>query len=230
MNDKAISKPARADGEPIRVMLVEDDPDWRRGLVSYLNAEPDITVVAETGDPEQAAGLCSDANPAVILLDIMMADHPAGLMLAGELSRLSSARIIMLTSMEDGAFVSEALRAGAVNYMIKSDFAAIPAAVREAASDRSSIDASAAKLVLEELRRLRSVERAFEVDQFKRQVTPAEVQVLSMIHEGKSQTQIAEKSFLSLRTVKNHVGNILRKLGVSSSKEAADKAKDMGLF
>jgi len=211
-------------------MLVEDDDDWRRGLSSYLNAEPDMTVVADTGDPEQAAALCESSQPSVILLDIMMADHPAGLRLAEALSEQSQARIVMLTSMEDGGFVSEALRAGAVNYIVKSDFRAIPAAVRQAAADRSDIDASAARLVLEELRRLRTVEREYEVDRFKRQVTPAEVQVLSMIYDGHSQSQIAEKSFLSIRTVKNHVGNILRKLGVVSSKEAAEKAKDMGLF
>ncbi|WP_127530655.1 response regulator transcription factor [Paenibacillus kobensis] len=214
----------------IRVMLVEDDDDWRRGLASYLNAEPDMAVVADTGDPDQTAALCDSSQPSVILLDIMMADSPAGLRLAEQLSRQSQARIIMLTSMEDGGFVSEALRAGAVNYIVKSDFTAIPAAVRQAAADRSDIDASAAKLVLEELRRLRTVEREFEVDRFKRQVTPAEVQVLSMIYDGNSQSQIAEKSFLSIRTVKNHVGNILRKLGVVSSKEAAEKAKHMGLF
>lgn len=214
----------------IRIMLVEDDEDWRRGLAAYLNAEEDMEIVAETGDPQQAAALCETAQPTVILLDIMMADSPAGLQLAEQLSVQSSARIIMLTSMENGSFVSDALRAGAVNYIVKSDFAGIPEAVRSAAADRSEIDASAAKLVLEELRRLRSVERNYEVDQFKRQVTPAEVQLLSMIHEGHSQSQIAERSFLSIRTVKNHVGNILRKLGVGSSKEAAEKAKDMGLF
>lgn len=215
---------------PIRIMLVEDDEDWRRGLAAYLNAEPGMEIVAETGDPQQAAALCEHAKPTVILLDIMMADSPAGLRLAEQLSIQSSARIIMLTSMDSGSFVSDALRAGAVNYIVKSDFAGIPEAVRRAAADRSEIDATAAKLVLEELRRLRSVERDYEVDRFKRQITPAEVQLLSMIHEGHSQSQIAERSFLSIRTVKNHVGNILRKLGVGSSKEAAEKAKDMGLF
>lgn len=216
--------------DKIRVMLVEDDPDWRRGLSSYLNAQSDLEVVAETDSPDSALELCISSRPDVILLDIMMADAPVGLMLAERLPHLTTARIVMLTSMEDGAFVAGALRSGAVNYIVKSDFAALPAAVRQAAADRSVIDASSAKLVLEELRRLQAVEREFAIDQFKRQVTPAEVQVLSMIHDGYSQSQIAERSFLSLRTVKNHVGNILRKIGVGTSKEAAEKAKDMGLF
>lgn len=214
----------------IRVMIVEDDPDWQRGLSAYLNAAGGLLVVATADNPEQALLLAEEAAPDVILLDIMLADSPEGLRLAGELSASSTARLIMLTSMEDKAFVVEAFRAGAVNYLVKSDFSSIPEAIREAAVDNSAIDASAARQMLEEFRRLKKVEREYEVDKFKRMVTPAEVQLLSMIHDGYSQTQIAEKSFLSVRTVKNHVSNILRKLGGKSSKEAAQQAKDMELF
>ncbi|MCQ6559024.1 response regulator [Paenibacillus mendelii] len=214
----------------IRVMIVEDDPDWRRGLKAYLNKESDITVAAEAETPEEALRMAAETRPDVILLDIMMADSPEGLRLAAELPAASGARVVMLTSMGDRAFVVEAFRAGAVNYIVKSDFAAIPSAVREAAEDRSAIDAAAAQHMLQEFRRLKIVEQEYEVDKFKRMVTPAEVQLLSMINEGYSQSQIAEKSFLSLRTVKNHVNNILRKLGGKSSKEAAKQAKDMGLF
>ncbi|TYP70150.1 response regulator [Paenibacillus methanolicus] len=216
--------------EAIRVMVVEDDPDWRRGLVAYLQSEADIEVVASTDGPDMALGLAMETAPDVILLDIMMADNPAGLKLAGELPAATGARVIMLTSMEDREFVVEAFRAGAVNYLVKSDFTAIPQAVRQAAADRSAIDAAAAQLMLQEFRRLKSVEQEYETDKFKRLVTPAEVQLLSMIHEGYSQSQIAEKSFLSLRTVKNHVNNILRKIGAKSSKDAAQRAKDKGLF
>ncbi|CAH1190074.1 Transcriptional regulatory protein LnrK [Paenibacillus plantiphilus] len=214
----------------IRVMIVEDDPDWLRGLSAYLNAAGGLLVVATADNPEQALLVAEEAAPDVILLDIMLADSPEGLRLAGELSATSTARLIMLTSMEDKAFVVEAFRAGAVNYLVKSDFSSIPDAIREAAGDKSAIDASAARQMLEEFRRLKKVEREYEVDKFKRMVTPAEVQLLSMIHDGYSQTQIAEKSFLSVRTVKNHVSNILRKLGGKSSKEAAQQAKDMDLF
>ncbi|MFC4812414.1 response regulator [Paenibacillus sp. GCM10023250] len=215
---------------PIRVLLVEDDPDWRRGLAAYVNAQPDMEIAGETDEPGAALALAAEAAPDVILLDIMLADRPDGLRLAGELAAASQARIVMLTSMEDRAFVAEAFRAGAVNYLVKSDFAAIPGAIRQAAADRSAIDAAAARLMLEEFRRLKRLEREYETDKFKRLLTPAEIQLLAMIHEGYSQTQIAEKSFLSLRTVKNHVGNILRKLGGKSSKDAAQKAKDHDLF
>ncbi|MFC5648265.1 response regulator [Paenibacillus solisilvae] len=215
---------------PIHVMIVEDDPDWRRGLSAYLNNEMDIKVIAEADEPEKALLLAVQMNPDIILLDIMLADSADGLRLAGELSGATGARIIMLTSMEDRAYVVEAFRAGAVNYLVKSDFSSIPDAVRKAAVDQSAIDASAARQMLEEFRRLKKLERDYEVEKFKRMLTPSEVQLLSMIHNGYSQSQIAEKSFLSVRTVKNHVNNILRKLGGKSSKEAAQKAKDNDLF
>ncbi|QHW33292.1 response regulator transcription factor [Paenibacillus rhizovicinus] len=214
----------------IGILLVEDDPDWRRGLSSFLNGEPDMQVVGETDEPAAVLQLAAACSPDVVLLDIMMADNPEGLKLAGELSAATQARIIMLTSMEDKAFVAEAFKAGAVNYLVKSDFASIPAAIRQAAADQSAIDAFAARQMLEEFRRLKKLEREYETDKFKRMLTPSEVQLLAMIHDGYSQTQIAEQSFLSLRTVKNHVGNILRKIGGKSSKEAAQKAKDHDLF
>ncbi|QHT62716.1 response regulator transcription factor [Paenibacillus lycopersici] len=214
----------------IRILLVEDDPDWRRGLASYLGGEPDLLVAGDTDDPAAVLPLAAACRPDVVLLDIMMADSPEGLKLAGELCAATQARVIMLTSMEDKVFVAEAFKAGAVNYLVKSDYASIPAAIRQAAADRSAIDAYAARQMLEEFRRLKKLERDYENDRFKRMLTPSEVQLLAMIHEGYSQTQIAEKSFLSLRTVKNHVGNILRKIGGKSSKEAAQKAKNHDLF
>jgi len=214
----------------IKVMIVEDDADWRRGLAAHLNREQDISVVAEAEGQQRALQLAAEVDADVILLDIMMADEAEGLQLAAELPTITTARIIMLTSMEDREFVVEAFRAGAVNYLVKSDFAAIPDAVRTAAADRSHIDASAARLMLEEFRRLKAVERDYQTDKLKAMVTPSELRLLEMIHDGYSQSEIAEKSFLSLRTVKNHVGNILRKLGGKSSKDAAKQAKDMGLF
>ncbi|MFD0714624.1 response regulator [Paenibacillus sp. GCM10027626] len=218
------------DGDAIKVIIVEDDAEWRRGLKAYLNREADICVAAETDRPDEALALIEKVDPDVVLLDIMLADEPGGLKLTAELPALTGAKIVMLTSMEDREFVVEAFRAGAANYIVKSDFAAIPEAVRTAAAERSQIDGSAARLMLEEFRRLKAVEREYEKDKFKRMVTPSEVKLLEMIHEGYSQSEIAEKSFLSLRTVKNHVSNILRKLGGKSSKEAAKQAKDMGLF
>src|SRR5262249_9635540 len=161
-------------------LLVEDDPDWRRGLSSFLNGEPDMQVVGETDDPAAVLTLAASCSPDVVLLDIMIADSPEGLKLAGELSAATQARVIMLTSMEDKAFVAEAFKAGAVNYLVKSDFASIPAAVRQAAADQSAIDAFAARQMLEEFRRLKKLEREYENDQFKRMLTPSEVQLLSM--------------------------------------------------
>ncbi|RXZ84119.1 DNA-binding response regulator [Paenibacillaceae bacterium] len=216
--------------QAIRVMLVEDDPDWRRGLAFYISEEPDMVVAGEAGDPETAIAVAAEKQPDVILMDIMLAGSAEGISLTAQLSRTLQARIIMLTSMEDKGLISEAFVSGAVNYLIKSDFAGIPAAIRQAAANRATIDGTAAAQMLEEFRRLKEVERNFEVQQFKDKVTRTELEMLTLIDQGLTQSQIAERSFISLRTVKNHVNNILRKLGCTSSKEAAQKAKEMGLL
>lgn len=214
----------------IRVMIVEDDPDWRRGLSAYLAKETDIEVVAAADTAEAALAAAATARLDVVLMDIMLADSAEGIALTAEISRLSDARIIMLTSLQAKEMMFDAFKAGAVNYLVKSDFKAIPEAVRQAFFHRSPIDALAAEQMREEFRRLKQLEREYERKQMSDLITPTELQVLSMIEQGHTQTEIADKFVISIRTVKVHVGNILRKLNGKSSKEAAKKAKDMGLL
>ncbi|RUS43089.1 response regulator transcription factor [Cohnella sp. AR92] len=218
--------------ERIRVWIVEDDRDWLRGLTAYLNRESDMEVVYASGEPEEvrSALLEGKASADVILMDIMLDGVPEGVRLAEEAALSTGARVIMLTSMEEKELILRSFQAGAIDYQIKSDFEALPAAVRAAASRQSPISPAAAERMREEFRRLKQLEREFEVKKMRDLITPAELELLELIDEGYSQSQIAEKRFLSLRTVKNHVGNILRKLKSESSKDAAKQAKEMGLF
>lgn len=102
--------------------------------------------------------------------------------------------------------------------------------IRQAYRKQSPISPEAAEQLREEFRRLKALEREFEVKKMSDLITPSELQLLGLINEGYSQPQIAEKLFITLRTVKNHVNHILKKLGVEGSKEAAAKVKDMGLL
>lgn len=214
----------------IRVVIVEDDPDWLRGLQSYLQKEPDINVVGTASSGESALRLLEQTEADVVLMDIMLADSPEGIWAAAEIVKCSGARIIMLTSMEDKEMIFEAFKAGAVDYMVKSDFTEIPQTIRSAFANRSSIHPSAAAQMREEFRRLKQLEHDVKVNELKKLLTPTEIQVLDLIEKGHTQTQIADKFFVSIRTIKVHVGNILKKLGGKSSKEAAQKAKDMGIL
>lgn len=214
----------------IRVVIVEDDPDWLRGLQSYLHKEPDIELVGSASSGEAAVGLLEKTEADVVLMDVMMSDSPEGLWAAAEIVKCSGARVIMLSSMEDKELIFEAFKAGAVDYMVKSNFTEIPQAVRSAFANRSAIHPSVAAQMREEFRRLKQLEREVRVNELKNLLTPTEIQVLDLIEKGNTQTQIAEKFVISIRTVKVHVGNILKKLGGKSSKEAAQKAKDMGIL
>lgn len=214
----------------IRVLIVEDDPDWLRGLSAYLASEPGISVVASAGTTEEAAKAIRELEFDVVLMDIMLADETAGIGLAQEVLARGGAKVLMLTSMELKELMFDAFRAGAADYLIKSDFERIPEAIRSAHRDQSPISAAAAAQMREEFKRLKQMEQTYKKKELKDKITPSELQVLEMIDKGMSQPAIADKLVVSLRTIKVHVGNVLKKLGGGTSKEAARKAREMGLF
>ncbi|MGF7030645.1 DNA-binding NarL/FixJ family response regulator [Paenibacillus mucilaginosus] len=218
------------DNNRIRVVIVEDDPDWLRGLQSYLQKEGDIEVVGTASSGEAGVELLERVEADVVLMDIMMSDSPEGLWAAAEIVKCSGTRVVMLSSMEEKEMIFEAFKAGAVDYMVKSNFTEIPAMIRSAYANRSAIHPSVAAQMREEFRRLKQLEHEVRVRELKNLLTPTEIQVLDLIEKGHTQTQIADKFVVSIRTIKVHVGNILKKLGGKSSKEAAQKAKDMGIL
>lgn len=219
----------------IRIWVVEDDPDWLRGLVAYLNKEPDLNVVWTSSSAEDVRQALLESKqqsfPAdVVLMDIMLEGRPEGIMLAEETAVSTGARVIMLTSMEEKELIFRSFQAGAIDYQIKSDFESLPGAVRSAFKSQSPINAAVAERMREEFRRLKQLEREFEAKKLNDLITPSELHLLDLIDQGYTQPQIADKLVVSIRTVKNHVNHILKKLNLAGSREAANKAKEMGLF
>ncbi|MUT66229.1 response regulator transcription factor [Paenibacillus sp. NEAU-GSW1] len=223
----------RNPGEKIRIAIVEDDPDWLRGLTAYLKGQPDFELVFTASRPEDAEaaiGQTMTGPPDVMLMDIMLQGQPEGIRLAEAAALATGARVIMLTSMEEKELIISSFQAGAIDYQIKSDFEALPDAIRSAARRASPISAIAAEQMREEFRRLKRLEREFEAKKMSDRITPSELQLLELIDEGYTQTQIADKLVVSVRTVKNHINNLLKKLPFNGSKEAAREVKAMGLF
>lgn len=216
----------------IRVWIVEDDPDWLRGLSAYLGSQPDLNVVLRAENPEAVRDALAEgrADADVVLMDIMLHGVPAGIELAEEVAAQTGGRVIMLTSMEEKEFIFRSFQAGAIDYQIKSDYESLPAAIRSAYARRASISPEAAERMREEFRRLKKLEREFEVRKMRDLITPAELQLLELVDRGYSQSQIADRLFVSIRTVKNHINHVLKKLNLPGSKEAAKQAKEMGLF
>lgn len=218
--------------EPIRVLIVEDDLDWLRGLKAYLNRQPDLTVIHTVSTSQEARELFTGSKTEVdvVLMDIMLQDEPAGIGLAEQAFLGWGVKVIMLTSMEEKDFIFRSFQAGAIDYQIKSRFEELPAVIRAAHARQASINGAVAEQMREEFRRLKRLEQQFKVKEIRDMITPTELQVLEMIDKGHTQTEIANRFFISLRTVKIHVGHILKKLGSSSSKDAAQKIRDLGLF
>lgn len=216
----------------VRVWIVEDDKDWLRGLISYLNGQTGIEVIFTANNPEAVReALVNQTETAdVVLMDIMLDGVPAGITLAEEVAVSIGARVIMLTSMEEKELIFRSFQAGAIDYQIKSDFEGLPAAIQAAARKESPISSIAAEKMREEFRRLKRMERDFETKNLQDKITPSELQLLKLIDKGYSQSEIANQLVVSIRTVKNHINHILKKLGAKGSKEAAQEAKDKGLF
>jgi DNA-binding NarL/FixJ family response regulator len=216
----------------IRVWIVEDDKDWLRGLSAYLGGQSgiEVTFTADNPDTVRQALVAETDTADVVLMDIMLDGVPEGIVLAEEVAVSTGARVIMLTSMEEKELIFRSFQAGAIDYQIKSDFETLPDVIKAAARRESPISSAAADKMREEFRRLKRLEREFEVKTMQDKITPAELQLLKMIDKGYSQSEIAGQLVVSIRTVKNHINHILKKLGTKGSKEAAQQAKEKGLF
>lgn len=202
----------------IKVLLVEDDPDWIKAMTAFLNHEEDILVVGAAMQSEEAIRLARTLEFDVVLMDIQLTEGGLeGIYTAVEIHENHPAKIIMLTSMNDEQVITQAFTAGAVNYLEKTRFKEIPQAIRNAYHHPTAMEA-----LLKEFTRLKREEQLKEL-------TAAEREVYELIEEGYTQPQMEQKLFKAESTLKNQVGKILKKLGVKSSKEAVEKVRRNGL-
>lgn len=211
--------------EPIKVFLVEDDPVWRKGLVDYLNKQPDISVIGEAGTKEEAIAQFTPESVDVVLMDINLTENNLdGIETAvAFIGAAPDCKIIMLTSLTAEDVIVDSFSAGAVNYISKASFKEIPDAIRAAHLRQSAIHPTAAAALRNEFLRMKNEEN-------QKLLSPAEKEILQLIHQGHTQTQIEQSLHITKRTIKNHINRILKKMGVKTSKEAAAKASQKKLF
>ncbi len=217
--------------EPIRVLVVDDHELFLQGLQTTLDVEDDINVVGRAGDGREAAKLASDTVPDIVLMDIRM-PHGDGIEAAAAIKHaVPSAKIVMLTFSDDESDLFDAIKAGAVGYLLKS----IPphevaGAVRSVHGGMSLISPfMASKLMSEFASIARGSDERPRVPAATR-ITARELEVLKLVAEGRANRDIARRLFISENTVKNHVRNILDKLQLHSRMEAVMYAVRQGLF
>jgi len=199
----------------IRLLIVDDHKVVRQGLRFLLQHESDIDIVGEAADGEQAIALVRQHVPAVVLLDLLMPKMD-GLTALRTIKEISpSTQVIILTSHQGDDELFDAIKAGALSYVMKTaGVDVVVESVRAAARGESLLDPSVAAKVLEEMRRVRGRD---EVDPLSRR----EVEVLSALARGRSNKEIAKELSIGEETVKTHVSNILSKLHLADRTQAA---------
>jgi NarL family two-component system response regulator LiaR len=210
--------------ERISVLIVDDHAVVRRGLRAFLESEGDIEVIAEAVDGAEAIQKVQEWLPNVVLMDLVMPGLD-GIAAIREIGRISpNSHVLVLTSFGEKDKVFAAIRAGAMGYFLKDTRAEdLGRAIRSVARGELLLDAEIAIKVLDEFATIRTEAPALA------NLTPREVEVLTLIARGRTNKEIANELSISLKTVKTHVSNILSKLHMVDRTQAALYAMRQGL-
>jgi len=199
----------------LRVFVVDDHPLFREGVVATLSRASGFVAVGEASSGAQAVSQISALRPDIVLLDVGLPDGRGVEFIKPILDGSPQSRVIMLTVADDNDTVVEALRAGAVGYLLKGISGAdIIAAVQEVAHGSTYASPTVAMRVLRDVLGPASQPRAEEL-------TVRENEVLKLLAEGLTNREIGSRLYLSEKTVKHHVTIVLQKLGVRNRVEAA---------
>jgi two-component system, NarL family, response regulator LiaR len=205
---------------PIRVLLTDDHSVVRKGLRTFLSLDPDLEIVGEASNGEEAVQLVGELRPDVVLMDLKMPKMDGIAATEAIRKAYPDTEVIALTSVLEDALVVGAVRAGAIGYLLKDTEAdELCRAIKAAAAGQVQLDPQAAARLMRELRAPESPETLSE----------RETDVLKLLAVGQSNKEIASTLNLSEKTVKTHVSNILGKLNVPSRTQAALYAVRVGL-
>lgn len=216
----------------IRLMLVDDQSLFREALRTLLALQEDFEIVAEAENGERAVTLAKAHRPDVVLMDLRMPVLGGVEATRRVVAASPATRVVVLTTFEEDEEIFEAMRAGAVGYLLKAcSSEKLCESVRAAAVGTSVLEPSVAAKMMAELNRLSAKES-------KRAVAPTlieglssrEIAVLRLLAEGRSNKEIGAQLNITEGTVKNHMTNVLGKLGVLDRTQAALKARELGLI
>ncbi len=208
----------------IRVLITDDHKVVRRGLRGFLELDPQLEVVGEASNGEEAVAMARRLESDVVLMDLLMPVMD-GIEATREIRReLPEVEVVALTSVLEDASVTGAIRAGAIGYLLKTtDADELCEAIKAAAAGQVRLAPEAAARLMREVRAPEGPEALTEP------LTEREVEVLKLIARGKANKQIARELFVAMSTVKTHVNNLYRKLNVGSRTQAALYAARIGL-
>jgi NarL family two-component system response regulator LiaR len=219
MNEKKIGR-----SETIRVLVVDDHAIIRKGIKAVFDLVPDIDLVGEAENGNQAITLDLELAPDIVLMDLMMPEMDGITCIKQIREKRPKARILVLTNFAGEDMIFPAIKAGAMGYHLKdSSPEALIDAIRQVNQGVASLHPSIAKRVLEEFQDFGKQKLSEEP------LTQRELEILRLIAQGLENKEIAEKLVISEATVRTHVSNILGKLHLASRTQAALYALREGL-
>jgi DNA-binding NarL/FixJ family response regulator len=206
----------------IRLVIADDHPIVRAGLLALFSLEPGIEVVAEAGTPDEAVAAAERENPDVVLIDLQFGAQAAstGAEATRRIRALDAAPyVLVLTNYDSDADILGAIEAGASGYLLKdAPPHELTAAVRAAAAGESALAPVIASRLLDRMRAPQA------------SLSSREVEVLDLVAAGRSNTEVAADLFVSETTVKSHLAHIFTKLGVASRTAAVSVARQRGIL
>ena len=208
--------------KPIRVMIVDDHAVVRTGLSTFLMTTSDMELVGEAANGEQALKLCTQLQPDVVLMDLIMPGMDGATATQQIRTRCPEIQVIALTSFKEEKLVQAALKAGAIGYLLKDVTAEeLANAIRAANAGKPTLSPEAAQVLIQATRE--------KEEKHDFHLTSRELEVLGLLVRGLSNNDIALKLVVSSSTAKFHVSSILSKLGATSRTEAVTIAHDHNL-
>lgn len=201
--------------DKIRIMLVDDHAVVRSGLGAFLSVNPDLELVGEAENGEQAVVRANLLKPDVILMDLMMPVMDGVAATQAIKKQNPQIQIVALTSFQEDELVQNALKAGVVGYLMKNVSAReLATAIKSAKEGKITLSTEAAQALVRATQQVEKTET----------LTDREVEVLKLMVEGLNNAEIGERLVVSLSTVKYHISNILMKLGVDNRVAAVTTA------